>query len=289
MAMRRFLRTVSIAMLCGLLCTPIVEGRGRNDHNNGGGQKPPTHQNAPQRPGNGNNNNSNRPNRPGNGNHNNGNRPNRPGNGNHNNGNRPNRPGNGNHNNGNRPNRPGNGNHNNGNRPNRPGYPANRPNRPGNMHNPGHNRPPHHNVHHGVPHRPMMPPPRPYVRPVPPPRFRPFRGPSLSTILGVALGTTLNYALDRLVYSGYNVTGYGSDAIYLSNVDQINMMWPNATMHYYNGMLSASEFVYSTPYYDLNRYNAAYNTLSSAYGLPANTVPYGNGGMLTSWWGNGGQ
>jgi len=135
----------------------------------------------------------------------------------------------------------------------------------------------------------MMPPPRPYVRPVPPPRFTPFRGPSLSTILGVALGTTLNYALDCLVFNGYNVTGYGSDAIYLINVDQLNMVWPNATMYYNNGMLSASEFVYSTPYYDLNRYNTTYNMLYGAYGVPVNTVPYGSGGMITSWWGRNGQ
>lgn len=135
----------------------------------------------------------------------------------------------------------------------------------------------------------MMPPPRPYVRPVPPPRFRPFRGPSLSTILGVALGTTLNYALNQLVFNGYDVTGYGNDAIYLSNVNQLNMIWPNATMFYSNGMLSASEFVYSTPYYDLNRYNAAYNMLSGTYGIPATSSPYGNGGMVTRWWGNNGQ
>lgn len=253
--MRRFLRTVSIALICGLLCSPVLEARGRNDHNNGGGQRPSTQQNSPQRPGN-----SGRPQRPGN--------------------------------NG-QPQRPGNNNHN---QPQRPGSNHNQPQRPGNNHQPqrpdyGHHNPPRppHNVHYGVPNRPMLPPPRPWVRPVPPPRYTPFRGPSLSTILGVALGSTINYALNQLVYNGYNVTGYGDNAIYLTNVNQLNMIWPNATMHYVNGMLTASDFVYSTPYYDLNRYNVVLNMLNGAYGVPVSTSPYGNGGMVTSWWGANGQ
>lgn len=332
--MRRIFRTVSIVLLCGLLCAPVLEARGRtgNGNGNGGAQRPQTQQSAPQRPGNngashssnsgsqrpGNNGNSGsqRPNnnsgnsgwqRPGNGGGNSftNNSPQRPGNnggGNFGNNGGPQRPGNGGSGGVNNPG----GNHGGNSGYNPGGNPGGNHGNPGNNFGPGHGNPGHANpghgfgpgynngnhyghVHFGYPSRPMMPAPRPYSRPVPPARYTPFHGPSISTILGVALGTTLSYALNSLIYNGYDVTGYGNDAIYLNNVRQLNMMWPSATMYYTNGMLSASEFVYSTPYYDMYRYNSAYSLLVNTYGVPVSTQPYGNGGLITSWWGNGGQ
>ncbi len=42
------------------------------------------------------------------------------------------------------------------------------------------------------------------------------------TILGVALGTAIGASINALVNSGYNVSSYGNDVIYLSNVPQMN-------------------------------------------------------------------
>ena len=230
------------------------------------------------RPGN-NGNHQNVGNRPGNnGNHNQG-VGNRPGNnGNHNQG-VGNRPGNnGNHNQG-VGNRPGNnGNHNQGmgNRPNRP-------DRPVTGVRPGHNvRPPHNNAvrpgHNYRPpyvQRPPMhvhrPAPRPWHRPVPPPAWRPRPGaPVISAIFGINFGTALNVSLNFLLGHGYTVSSYGSNAVYLSDVNQYNYYWPEATMYYGNNGLERTEFFYSTSYPDTVRYNNLYNNMTAIYGAPVN-------------------
>lgn len=136
----------------------------------------------------------------------------------------------------------------------------------------------------------MMPPPAPYCRPTPPPRYNPWRGPSISTILGLAIGTSIDYALNNLLFNGYDVLGYGNNIIYVGNVNQLNMLWPDARLHYgAYGDLIGSDFVYSTPYYDMNRYNTAYSMLVGSYGMPVSTVSLGGGGWLSTWWGPGGQ
>ena len=251
------------------------------------------------RPGNnGNHGNSNRPNnnnRPGNnGNHGNSNRPGN--NGNHGNSNRPNnnnRPGNnGNHGNGNHKpdyNRPGNnGNHgNNNHRPGNNEWHFGRPNGGGGHHH-GHVTPPR----PGHNHRPPMiaPPMRPHrpiahrwTRPVPPPAWRPRpHAPSISAILGISFGTTLGLSLDYLYGRGYVVDGYGDNRVYLRDVNQFNYYWPDATLYYGNGGLTRSEFLYSTSYPDMIRYNALYNSLTGTYGAPVNYVT--SGASVTATW-----
>ena len=214
-----------------------------------------------------------------------------------------------NDNNGNR--RPGqtsrpNNNHNNGNRPanNHPNY--GRPNQGNHNH-----RPPQNSMSHGThhkqpnhhfaptppppplarpPHRPHMPAHRPWHRPTPPPpAFRPAPGwtPS-NTILGITLGSAINISVNALINSGYNVTGYGNDAVYVTNAAMLNMLWPDATLFYNNGGLYASEFVYSTPTYNMSRYNATYRALVRNYGNPVSSTNAG-GVITTTWWGPGGQ
>lgn len=124
-----------------------------------------------------------------------------------------------------------------------------------------------------------------------PAHFRPTStGPVISTILGVTLGTALNISLNYLLNNGYAVTGYTNDALYLNNVYQLNMMWPNATLYYNQyGALSGSEFVYSTPYYDMNRYNMTYRQLLNAYGNPVSTNSTYGGGVEVNWFGYDGQ
>ena len=232
---------------------------------------------AVHRPGHGNNNGSvNRPgnqNRPGNGNNfRPGNNGNRPGN---DHGNRPNgnwnRPG-GNHNPGYVPNRPNHG-HN-----DRPGY---RPNH-GPNHRPGY-RPPYH-AH--APMRPYMPVNRPWRPPVPPRHWRPYHGaPRFSTILGITLGTAIDITINSLLNSGYNVTGYGPNVVYLNSVPMMNFTWPNATFNYVDGAFRGSEFTYSTPGYDMSRYNMLYNQLISQYGYPVSVQNNGGDSVSATWWG----
>lgn len=147
----------------------------------------------------------------------------------------------------------------------------------------------HGDHHHGMPHRPMMPPQRPYHRPVPPPSFCPYNGcPVIRTILGVTLGTAINLSVQHLLSSGYTITGYDNDMVYLSNVMQLNYLWPNATLYYGTGGLMGSEFVYSTSGYDISRYNMVYSSLLSQYGNPVSVQNSGNG-ITTTWWGYNNQ
>lgn len=278
---------------------------------NNGGSRPDN--SAVNRPGNNGGFNHGGNNRPGNGNVNNGNnrpdRPNndfRPGNGG-------NRPGHGNVNNGggNRPDRPGNGGYrpgygNGNNHPNhgyRPG--GHNPAQGGNSFRPG--NPDNHNYGHrpghGPNHRPggwrdhyrptpppvWRPAPRPWYRPTPPPAWRPTpMAPRFATILGVTLGTALDLSLDYLFNGGYSIASYGNGVVVVNNVNQLNYMWPEATLYYGNSGLSRGEFVYYTPGYDTYRYNSVYSSLVSNYGSPIgyNNV---NGGMSTTWFGPDGR
>lgn len=146
---------------------------------------------------------------------------------------------------------------------------------------PNNNRPPMR------PNMPALPPV--WSRPTPPPSWRPptnwnpFR-----TILGIALGTSFNVSIHSLINSGYTVTHYGDNNVYLSNVAMLNMMWPNAVMCYNNYGLCGSRFIYATGFQDMTRYNSVYATLVSNYGAPfsvQNTVY----GIEATWWGTGNQ
>lgn len=133
--------------------------------------------------------------------------------------------------------------------------------------------------------------PIPFRPPVPPPGFRPAPGAHLfGSILGVTIGTAIGVTLDYLTGHGYNVTGYTTDAVYINNVSQLNLLWPNATLYYgAGGILRGSEFVYSTPYFDQARYNMAYGYLTGAYGAPVSTMPLQGGGVRVNWFGYNGQ
>jgi hypothetical protein len=191
-----------------------------------------------------------------------------------------NRPGNqGNINNNNRPNNGGGNNnwHFGGNQQpqqNRPGAGPGIINQPGPV-----NRP------HAV--QPSMRPNRPIAgrwnRPVPPASWRPRAGaPILQSILGLAFGTAINLSLDYLLNQGYVVDGYGSNVVYLRDINQFNYFWPDATLYYNNGGLARSEFFDSTTYPNMYRYNSLYNTFISAYGAPVNYS--NNGSAVTATW-----
>lgn len=282
---------MAIAAICGALVAPQVEARGnRPSHSQSGGSqgrgnggRSGGRANKSSSPGNSNSSHS-RPGSPGGGNHNGGNRPgSNPG---HNSG-RPdgNRPGNnGNHNGNNRPgHNPGRPGHDFGHGGNRPGH---NPGRPGD-HRPGYGRPggPHHFA--PPPHRPHYA--RPWAPPRPPRGWRPGRVyPTFSTVLGITFGSAFDISLAYLLNNGYNVYSYGNNIVYLNNVNQLNLLWPDASLYYGSRGLDRGEFIYSTSYYDTMRYNDAYARLVAAYGAPVSTS-YPSNGMQTCWFGNDGR
>lgn len=265
--MKPIYRITALSIVCLALVNPQVDARGRNNNSGNQNRTEQSRQPNKQRPGNS------------------GQRP----------GNNTQVPGN------NKPSRPGN----NGQHPGNTQQPS-RPNHPqfnyGSSQNqrPSDNRRPHDYGRPGGQHHfaPCPPPPRPHMpaanrpwfRPTPPPAFRP--APTwrpFSTILGISLGSAVNFTVNSLINAGYAVTGYNTNAVYVTNVPMLNMLWPDATLYYGNrGGLCGSEFVYSTPAYNLNRYNAVYNSLVSAYGMPVN-VSNANGVMTATWWGIGNQ
>lgn len=182
--------------------------------------------------------------------------------------------------------RPGNNGGNNGNvgnqRPGNNGGSFGRPgNNGGNFGRPGGNinRPPH----HGADFVPRIPFFGHYHRPVPPRTWRPgIYGPTFGSILGITIGTTLDLTLNALLNSGYAVSSYGDDVIYLTDVQQMNYYWPDAALYYNGGRLYGSQFTYATSYYDMSRYNSLYNAFCRQYGNP---VSYGNqGGVISASW-----
>lgn len=272
------------------------------------------------RPGGGNSNrpnggNNNRPNggnnnRPNGGNRPNGNRPgggnnNRPNGGNHGNNNRP---GNNSWNNGNH-NRPNGGNH--GNRPGDNGY------RPGNNHwnNGNHNRPGGNHWDHGtsaprpgagsVGHgRPPGPGYGPGYRPPhfsrwerplppPPPRPRHFYGysrpvPTIGTVLGLTFGSLIDYGINSLLNAGWTVTSAIDNAIYLTNVPQFGVVWPEATVFYGPaGGMNGVRFQYGAYSPTDYRFRTAYVQLCDMYGDPI-SYNYENGYPVATWWGDSG-
>ena len=265
--MRRILQTLSIALLTIILSIPCMEAQSRSRENREGRGNRTERTSSPR----GNHKNNSNNNRGGHSSSHN-TRPNssRPSN------RRPNiipAKDNTNHrpdNNG-RPN-VGNGNNN---------CPGNNGHRPGIGHHPA-PRPPHVAPPHR-PYRPVMA--RPHHRPMPPRGWRPAgRIPVIRGILGLTFGSAINISLDYLLSSGYNVDGYTNDIVYLRNVSAMNYVWTDGALYYGTHGLDASSFYYSTPRYDLARYNNVYNSLVATYGMPV-SVSNTPGSIGATWFG----
>lgn len=285
--MKKILQSVTAFLVAfAMVAAPVAEAqtRGRAGYAERNGAT--TSNNTPSsRPNNGGNNGHGRPGGNNQGNHRPGNNgQHRPGGNNQGNHRPGNQPGN-NH----RPPQGGNqwGNHGGNYRPGQPGRPGHH--RPGGDYRPGYHRPtpppPPRRHHYGYRH------PVPffghYHRPVPPPAWH-YRagGPVFGTILGVALGTAISVSINSLINSGYTVSSYGDNVVYLQNVPQMNYTWPDAALYYNNGVLYGSQFTYPTPYYDMSRYNNLYGIFTSQYGMPVQTTNQG-GVMSASWFGAG--
>ena len=278
---------VASTIAVGMILTPYAEAQvsrpaptrssntSRNDRNNNNKTN-----NRPSRPGNGSNNSrpgNNGNSRPGNGSNNS-----RPGNNRNHNGNS--KPGNnGNYN----PGKPGNnGNHNgnhNGGVSHWPGYRP--PSGPAPVVRPGTHRP-NWSTPVPPPHRNYRPIGRPIPRPVPPHGYHPCHtAPVIHTILGITFGTLYNASLDYLYSKGYEIDGYADNTVYLRNVPEMGYTWPDATIYYDSyGRLASSQFIYSTSFSALGRYDRLYHTLSMTYGSPV-SASWNGAHRETIWYG----
>ena len=290
---------VASTIAVGMILTPYAEAQvsrpaptrssatSRNDRNNnnktnnrpsrpvntGNNSRPGNNGNS--RPGNGSNNS-----RPGNnGNHNGNSKPGN--NGNYN----PGKPGNNGNHNGNY--KPGNnGNHNgnhNGGVSHWPGYRP--PSGPAPVVRPGTHRP-NWSTPVPPPHRNYRPIGRPIPRPVPPHGYHPCHtAPVIHTILGITFGTLYNASLDYLYSKGYEIDGYADNTVYLRNVPEMGYTWPDATIYYDSyGRLASSQFIYSTSFSALGRYDRLYHTLSMTYGSPV-SASWNGAHRETIWYG----
>ena len=263
-------------------------GSGNHGGNNNNGNYRPGNNGDGNHSGNhgGNNNNGNyRPGNNGGGNHS----------GNHGGNNGGYRPG-GNHNDHNDGYRPG-GNHNNHNGGYRPGgnHGGYKPG-PGNYH-PGVNRP---HDHHGVivhrPHSwvtPVAPPIRHFrphyhhiIRPVIPVGWHPWhKAPVIRGILGLTFGTAYYASLDYLFDRGYEIDGYYDGIVYLRNIVEMRVTWPDVMLNYgTNNAFNSAEFHYSTSFDDLGRFNYVHRELCRIYGSPM-SYNESRSGIQAVWYG----
>ena len=276
-------------------------GSGNHGGNNNNGNYRPGNNGGGNHSGNhgGNNNNGNYS--PGNngggnhsGNHGGNNGGYRPG-GNHNDHNGGYRPG-GNHNDHNGGYRPG-GSHNDHNGGYRPGgnHGGYKPG-PGNYH-PGVNRP---HDHHGMivhrPHSwvtPVAPPIRHFrphhhhiIRPVIPVGWHPWhKAPVIRGILGLTFGTAYYASLDYLFDRGYEIDGYYDGIVYLRNIVEMRVTWPDVMLNYgTNNAFNSAEFHYSTSFDDLGRFNYVHRELCRIYGSPM-SYNESRSGIQAVWYG----
>lgn len=128
-----------------------------------------------------------------------------------------------------------------------------------------------------------------WERPLPSPPVREnynvgYGVPSISNILGLTFGSLLDYGLRSLVMAGYNVAGTWDNTIYLNNVSQFGLVWPQATIYYGVGGMTGARFQYSSYAPSTTNFNIAYNAVCAAYGMPLSTN-MANGVTTYTWWG----
>ena len=136
------------------------------------------------------------------------------------------------------------------------------------------------------PHRNYRPIGRPIPRPVPPHGYHHCHtAPVIHTILGITFGTLYNVSLDYLYNKGYEIDGYADNTVYLRNVPEMGYTWPDATIYYDSyGRLASSQFIYSTSFSALGRYDRLYHTLSMTYGSPV-SASWNGAHRETIWYG----
>lgn len=280
-AMRRILSVLTALVM---ICSGVAYGQ---RHNGAGREGVRAERRADDRNNRGNNSNATRPGRstrPGRQDGNSGsNRPGRP--------NQPSRP-----DQTKRPNRPGNNRPSNSGKPSRPGYGHQIPprnNRPAAPHRPEYQhgyRPGHGPFYrpNGGYHRPAMRPGRPVMRPW----MRPMRPvswhprvwlPPVRPLFGLSFGLRFSTSVNLLLHAGYAVDSYDTQNVWLNNVNEFGLLWPEALISYGSGGgVALTQLMYSTMMNDMRRYNYVYNMFSSQYGDPYMSSP--GGGVVQATW-----
>ncbi len=145
--------------------------------------------------------------------------------------------------------------------------------------------PPHHHdyrpPHHPRPERPLPPPP-----PRPPRYGYGYHGPlpTISGILGLTFGSLIDYGITTLIDAGYAVTSAIDNAIFLTNVSQCGIVWPEATVYYTTSGMNCVRFQYGSTVNTDYRYRATYAQLCQMYGNPISVTQSG-GSLTATWWG----
>lgn len=110
--------------------------------------------------------------------------------------------------------------------------------------------------------------------------------PTIGTVLGLTFGSFIDAGINALFNAGYTVNGYYNDAIYLSNVNQLGYLWPEAIVRYNDGLLCGTQFYNWSAIADQSRYYNLYNILTASYGNPVD-ISYTNGTPTATWWAGG--
>lgn len=112
--------------------------------------------------------------------------------------------------------------------------------------------------------------------------------PRITGILGLVFGSSYYNSLDYFYNRGYQIDGYYGDKVYLRNVSEMGLFWPDAIFNYSKrGYLESAAFHYSTTYYDYSRFTRLYNSLCRTYGVPVSHKNKGKGKKIeTIWYGS---
>lgn len=112
--------------------------------------------------------------------------------------------------------------------------------------------------------------------------------PRITGILGLVFGSSYYNSLDYFYNRGYQIDGYYGNKVYLRNVNEMSLFWPDAIFNYSSrGYLESAEFHYSTTYYDYSRFKRLYTSLCNTYGVPVSHKNKGKGKKIeTIWYGS---
>ena len=111
------------------------------------------------------------------------------------------------------------------------------------------------------------------------------KAPVIRGILGLTFGTAYYASLDYLFDRGYEIDGYYDGIVYLRNIVEMRVTWPDVMLNYgTNNAFSSAEFHYSTSFDDLGRFNYVHRELCRIYGSPM-SYNESRSGIQAVWYG----
>ena len=124
------------------------------------------------------------------------------------------------------------------------------------------------------------------IRPVIPVGWHPWhKAPVIRGILGLTFGTAYYASLDYLFDRGYEIDGYYDGIVYLRNIVEMRVTWPDVMLNYgTNNAFNSAEFHYSTSFDDLGRFNYVHRELCRLYGSPM-SYNESRSGIQAVWYG----